>query len=58
MYDGKSVIIENHIEHIEKNIYFQDVHLFIERIKDITVIKNAKMIKNHFYTYFRNIVLV
>ena len=58
MYDGKSVITENFIEHIEKNIYFRNVHLFIERIKNMTVIKNAKMIKNNLYTRFRDIVFV
>ena len=54
MYDGKFVIIENFIEHIGKNIYFRDVYLFIERIKNMTVIKNAKMIKNNFYTCLRD----
>ena len=56
MYDGKSVITENLIEHIEKNIYFRDVHLFIERIKDMIVIKNAKMIRNNLYTCLRGTV--
>ena len=58
MYDGKSVIIENFIEHIRKDIYFRDVHLFIERIKDMIIIKSAKMIKNNFYICFRDIVFV
>ena len=43
-YDDKIAIIVSIIEHARKNIYFRDVHVFIERIKNMFVIKEAKLI--------------
>ena len=41
LYDEKFSAIENAIEHSEKNIYFRDVHIFIERIKNIAQINRV-----------------
>ena len=56
MYDEKSIIIEKFIMHVEKNIYFRDVNDFIDRVKNITNVKNTKLIRQNFYICFRNIV--
>ena len=56
MYDEKSIVIEKFIMHIEKNIYFRDVNDFIDRVKNMTNVKNAKLIRQNFYICFRKIV--
>ena len=44
MYNDKFVRNETAIEHIEKETYFRDVYLFIERARDIAAIKNIEII--------------
>ena len=44
MYDDKFVKNETVIEHIEKETYFRDVYLFVERVRDIVAIKDVEMI--------------
>ena len=55
LYDEKSAAIENVIEHSEKDIYFRNVHVFIERVKDMTQIKDDILIRNNLYSRLRNI---
>ena len=38
--------------HVEKNIYFRDVNDFIDRVKNMTNVKNAKLIRQNFYICF------
>ena len=48
MYDDKFIDANDEfIEYIEKNIYFRNVHLFIERVKNLTVVKNVDKIWNN-----------
>lgn len=49
IYDEKSFVIDNLIEHVNKNTYFRDIYLFIERIKNITIVKNANLLRNNLY---------
>lgn len=39
-YDSKSVDTAPTIKHSGKSIYFRDIHVFIDRIKDVTRAKN------------------
>ena len=57
LYDEKSSSIDNAIEHSDKDIYFRDVHIFIERIKDIAQIKDEISIRNNLYTCLRDTAL-
>jgi len=43
--------------HIDKKTIFRDVHLFNERVKNIAVIKDKKMIAENLYIYLRDIAL-
>ena len=45
------------MKHAEKNIYFRNVYVFIERVKNMTIIKENEMIKNNFYIYLQSITL-
>jgi hypothetical protein len=57
MYENKFIVTEKFIEHAEKNIYFRDVHFFLERIKDVAKIKNAAQIRKNLFTCLRELTL-
>ena len=47
-YDDKFLINEiDFIVNIDKDIYFRDVHLFIVRVKKMTLTRNEQLIKNN-----------
>ena len=58
MYDEKFAVINQIIEHIEKNIYFRNVNNFINRVKNITNIKNVELIRQNLYICFFNTILI
>ena len=57
LYDDKSTAIVEFIEYIDKNTYFRNVTYFIERVKNIIEVKNVELIRQNFYTCFRDIAL-
>ena len=52
MYNNKSMIIENFIKHVEKNVYFQNIYMFIERIKNMIIIKKIKFFETIYIFIF------
>ena len=56
MYETKFVVIENLIKHFDKNIYFRDVDMFIDRMKNMIVVKNVELIHQNFYICFRDTI--
>ena len=48
MYDNKSIHIDNFIEHVEKEIYFRDMHMFNDRVKNLITIKNNEILRDNF----------
>ena len=56
-YNNKTTVIALVIEHVEKDIYFKNIHVFIERVKDMTIIKKNKAVKRNLYNCLKNIVL-
>ena len=52
-YENKNVIINNSIEYVDKNIYFRDVYLYIERIKNMSILKKIELIRHNFYNCIR-----
>ena len=58
MYNEKFVAIDDFIEHINKNIYFQNVNVFIKQVKNITKVKKVELIRQNLYICFKNIVLI
>ena len=57
MYDDKSAATDEPIEHIDKNTYFRDVSYFIDRIKNMTKVKRAEVVRQNLYICFRDIAL-
>ena len=43
-YDSKTINIVFIIKHFNKNIYFRKIYIFINRIKDVTRIKNNMLL--------------
>ena len=58
MYDGKSAVTDELIEHTDKNTYFRDVSYFIDRIKNMTEVKKIEVVRQNLYICFRDIALV
>ena len=56
-YDGKTAATASAVEHAGKDTYFRDVHVFIEKIKDMATIKEAEMVRNNLYTCLRGTAL-
>ncbi len=57
-YDDKIMTTLDSMQHVDKNTYFRNVHLFIDRVKDIVVIKNVEMMRNNLYICLRNIAMI
>ena len=57
LYDGKSVSTGAGIEHAGKDTYFRDVHLFIERAKQLAVVKDAREVRNNLWMSLRGTAL-
>ena len=56
-YDEKFATIEDLIVHFEKNTYFRNVHVFIDRVKDMTLMKRFDVIRNNLFTCLRETAL-
>jgi len=56
MYNGKSASTGSSLEHASKETYFRDIHLFIERAKDLATIKGA-MVRENLWTCLRGTAL-
>ena len=44
-YESKSVDIVFAIEHIGKSIFFRDIHVFIDRVKNVARVKNDVILR-------------
>lgn len=58
MYERKSAIIGNAIEHAGKDNYFRDVHLFIGRVEDMATIKSAELVRTNLFACLRSFAII
>ncbi len=58
IYDDKILITAESMQHANKDIFFKDIHLFIDWVKNITVIKDAEIVRNNLYTCLRDIAMI
>ena len=56
-YEGKSAATSEPIVHTGKDIIFRDVHVFIDRIKDLSLIKGPELIRTNLSTCLRGTAL-
>ena len=57
MYNEKFNTNDNFLKYADKNIYFRNVHLFVERVQNIIKIKNLEMIRNNLYICLRDTII-
>ena len=57
MYDSKSINTEQVMKHADKDIYFRDVHLFLDRVKDMTLIHDDQFVRKNLFICLRDIAL-
>ena len=57
MYESKSVNTGSPLEHTGKETYFRDVHLFIERAKDLAVTKGDALVRDNLWMSLRGTAL-
>ena len=53
-YENKTIFIDDSISHFDKNTFFKNVHLFVNRVKNIVAVKNLKLIRKNFWTCLRD----
>jgi hypothetical protein len=46
------------MQHAEKNTYFRNVHFFIDRVKDMIVIREIEAVRNNLYICLRDIAII
>jgi hypothetical protein len=56
-YDEKILVTAKFMQHVEKDIYFRDVHLFLDRVKDFVMTKEVEIVRNNLYTCLRESVM-
>ncbi len=56
-YDGKILTTVESMQHVDKDTYFRNIHLFLNRVKDVTTTKYYDLIRNNLYIYLREIVM-
>lgn len=57
-YDDKSILGDLIIEYAKKNIIFRDVHVFVNRAKNIASIKDDELVRNNLFIYLREQALI
>jgi hypothetical protein len=56
-YDDKILITSKFMQHVEKNIYFRNVHLFLDRIRNFVATKKVEIMRNNLYTCLRESIM-
>jgi DNA-binding transcriptional MerR regulator len=57
-FDDKFAFIDEAVIHANKNIYYRNVHVFVERIKKMIIMLESKMIKKNLSSCFRESILM
>ena len=52
-YENKFFVIVSSMTHFDKDVIFRDVHVFVNRVKELIIIKKAKLIRNNLSTCLR-----
>jgi hypothetical protein len=57
-FERKSAFTDEAVIHADKNIYYRDVHVFVERIKKMIIILEFEMIRKNLLSCLRELILV
>ena len=50
--------IEKSITHIDKDTFYKNVHVFVEKIKKMTIVLNFEIIRKNLFIYLKDSVLI
>ena len=53
-YDQKTTVIGGFMENAGKTLYFRDIHMFVNRVKNLTIIKKDKVARDNLYICFKS----
>ncbi len=56
-YNEKILATIESMQYAEKNIFFKNIHLFIDRVKNFAMIKDYDAVKNNLYTCLRSMTM-
>ena len=56
-FNDKTIATTSAMKHSEKNIYFRNIHLFLERCSNIAAIKSDQLVKNNLFICLRKLTL-
>ena len=57
MYDNRSINIGQVMKHTGKDIYFRNIHLFLDRVKDMTIIHDDQFIRENLFICLKSAAL-
>ena len=57
-YEDKFFVIASSMTHFDKNVIFRDVHVFVNRVKELITIKRAKLVRNNLSTCLKEQALI
>jgi hypothetical protein len=57
-YDEQSASIDTVVKQVEKNTYYKNVHMFIERVKEMITVLDVERIRQNLFIYLREIILI
>ncbi len=57
MYDNKFTFTKEFIKHVDKDIYFRNVHLFLKRVKDMIRVKNVNQVRKNLFICLRDLTM-
>ena len=57
-FENKLTVTENVITHSEKNIYYKNVYVFVEKIKKMTIIFDVKIVRQNLSSCLRKTVFM
>ena len=56
-YENKSIDTAPAIEHTDKSTFFRDIHVFIDRVKDVARAKSDTLLRQNLQIYLRGSAL-
>ena len=56
-FNEKTIATTSAMKHSEKNIYFRNIHLFLERCSNIAAIKDDQLVKDNLFICLRELTL-
>lgn len=57
-FESQTTVTDVVVKHVEKDTYYRDVHVFVERIKKMTIVLNIDKVRQNLFTCLRDTALL